>query len=152
MKLSGRNKSNSLSLNDSLRSFDGSAFSVGLVLGSSLGLLLCCLLLGVDLASLGPFDLEGVKHLLEVCGLLDRDDQKRGLLRLNLDDRAVGPLDHEIGNLDDFRVAVSHALQVQNVVLLLSEDVLKKVDVSSCGSAADEDLAGVARSSRRVFG
>ena len=74
------------------------------------------------------------------------------MLRLNLDDRTVGPLDHEIGNLDDFRVAVSHALQVQNVVLLLSEDVLKKVDVSSCGSAADEDLAGVARSSRRVFG
>ena len=76
MKLSGRNKSNSLSLNDCLRGLDGSALSVSLVLGSSLGLLLCSLLLGVDLASLSPFDLEGIEHLLEVCGLLDRDDQK----------------------------------------------------------------------------
>ena len=48
----------------------------------------------------------------------------------NFGDGGVGPLDQEVGNLDDFRVAsLSNTLQVNNLVLL-SQDVLQQVYIS----------------------
>ena len=63
----------------------------------------------------------------------------------NFGDGGVGPLDQEVGNLDDFRVAsLSDTLQVNNLVLLC-QDVLQQVDIGCGGTTTDQNLARVAR-------
>jgi len=140
----------SLSLhNNRLGCLDGGAFCLGLGDRSSCRELVSLFLGSVSCAASSSLNLKGVKHLVEVCGLLERDNEEEWLLGRDFGDAGVGPLDQQVGNLDDFRVAaLANTFQVHDLVLL-RQDVLQQVDVGCGGSATDQDLACVAK---RVFG
>ena len=111
---------------------------------------LCSLLVLVDFSASSSLSLKGIKLLLESRGLLDRDGEQRGFFRLDLDDCAVSPFNHVVGELDGFLIAlVTYTLQRHHLVLALSKDVLEQVDIYRCGSTANQQDVAVRR---RVFG
>ena len=120
----------SLSLhNNRLGCLDGGAFCLGVGGRSSCRELVSLFLGSVSCAASRSLNLKGVKHLVEVCGLLERDNEEEWLLGRDFGDAGVGPLDQQVGNLDDFRVAaLANTFQVHDLVLL-RQDVLQQVDV-----------------------
>ena len=116
-------------LNNGFGHFHSSGLSFGVGDHSSCSKLFGFLFDFKSHATRSSFDLEGVENFSEVRRLFDRDHQEERLFGRNFGDGGVGPLDQEVGNLDDFRVAsLSNTLQVNNLVLLC-QDVLQQVDI-----------------------
>ena len=129
----------SVGVHHSIHSGHGDSFSlsVGALLLQGLALFLLGLLLSlsslsslVGLSSLSFAHFECLSKSLVVSGLSEGDLQLRGCIGLDLRDGTVAPLDHAVGNLDDFRVAKATATTQVDLVVLL-EQLLQHVDVGA---------------------
>lgn len=138
----------SVGLHHSIHSGQGDSFSlsVGALLLQGLALSFLGLLLSlsslfsfVGLSSLSFDHFECFFKPLVVCGLNEGDLQLRGCVGLDLRDGTVAPLDHAVGNLDDFRVAKATATTQVDLVVLL-EQLLQHVDVGADGLLSDDHL------------